>query len=238
MAAQFGFRPANPALTPASPITAAGGVDPTKPSRLLGLPSPRVLAAIKRSWFADRKPANILLVLDTSGSMNDQGRLAAAKAGIGEFIHQAAPQDRIGMLTFSDQIIQLAPIATLARGRAQLQARVRGIIASGGTALFDATARAVRQVKALADTSRINAVVLLTDGEDTDSTTTSDQLLSELRAQGDSSRRVRVFTIAFSADAAGSRQVLAQISQVTGGQAYIGTPQNVQQLYRSISSFF
>ena len=53
-------------------MTAANGVDPAEPRRVLGLPEPRVLAAIKDAWRADRKPANVLLVLDTSGSMNDE----------------------------------------------------------------------------------------------------------------------------------------------------------------------
>jgi Mg-chelatase subunit ChlD len=31
-----------------------------------------VLARIKQSWRDDRKPANVLLVIDTSGSMEEQ----------------------------------------------------------------------------------------------------------------------------------------------------------------------
>ena len=51
-------------------------------------PEPRVLAAIKNAWRRDRKPANILLVLDTSGSMNDEQRLERAKAGLDVFFKQ------------------------------------------------------------------------------------------------------------------------------------------------------
>ena len=83
---------------------------------------------------------------------------------------------------------------------------IEKLIADGGTAAYDATAAAVAQVKKLADTSRINAVVLLTDGEDTDSAKPAETLIRELEAQGDSSRRVRVFTIAYSAGAAGASE--------------------------------
>ncbi len=238
LAARYGFRPSDPNARPVAPITTANGVDPSQPRRVLGLPQPRVLAAVKRSWFDDRKAANILLVLDTSGSMNDQNRLANAKAGISAFLQGAGPQDHVGLTAFSDQLQALAPILTLRQSRARLLRLVNGIVASGGTALYDATSAAFAAVRKLADTSRINAVVLLTDGEDTDSRKSAGEVTAELQAQGDSSRKVRVFTIAYSADAAGSQQILARISQISGGQAYTGTPANVGDLYRSISSFF
>ena len=44
-AAQYGFRPADLEAKPAPPLTAANGVDPDQPERVLGLPEPRVLGA-------------------------------------------------------------------------------------------------------------------------------------------------------------------------------------------------
>jgi Ca-activated chloride channel family protein len=75
VAARYGFRPASLDAKPVAPITAANGVDPAQPKRVLGLPEPRVLAAIKKTWREDRKPANVLLVIDTSGSMFEEDRL-------------------------------------------------------------------------------------------------------------------------------------------------------------------
>ena len=92
-------------------------------------------------------------------------------------------------------------------------------------------------VKKLADTSRINAVVLLTDGEDTNSSKTAESVVRELDAQGDSSRRVRVFTIAYSAGAVAAEK-LEQIAQASGGKAYKGNTDDIESVYRSISSFF
>ena len=63
---------------------------------MLQLPEPRVLAAIKKAWRRDRKPANILLVLDTSGSMNEEQRLDRAKAGLDVFFRNVEPQDSSG----------------------------------------------------------------------------------------------------------------------------------------------
>ncbi len=238
IAARYGFRPADLDTEPEDPLNAENGVDPKQPRRVLGLPEPRVLSAVKDAWRADRKPANVLLVLDTSGSMNDEGRLESAKEGLQTFLREVAPQDRVGLTAFSDRVTEVAPIRPARDVRASLRNTVRGLVADGGTAIYDATDAGVKQVKRLADTSRINAVVLLTDGEDTDSSKSVDSVVRELDAQGDSARRVRVFTIAYSAGAAGAAESLERIAQASGGKAYTGSTDDIESVYRSISSFF
>ncbi len=237
-AARFGFRPADVSAKPAAPMTRANGVDPDEPRRVLGLPEPRVLAAIKRAWREDRKPANVLLVVDTSGSMEDEDRLVNAKRGLRTFLRTVAPQDRVGLTMFADEVRPVAPIAAIGTRRAALQRIVSGLVADGGTAIYDATAHAFGQVARLSDSSRINAVVLLTDGEDTDSAIDADEVVRRLAAQGDSARRVRVFTIAYSAGAAGAAASLERIAEASGGKAYAGDTDDIEAVYRSISSFF
>jgi Ca-activated chloride channel family protein len=237
-AARYGFRAADLKAKPQAPLTAANGVDPSQPERVLGLPEPRVLAALKKAWRNDRKPANVLLVLDTSGSMTQEKRLQNAKEGLQAFLREVAPQDNIGLTIFSDRIQPLVPIAPARTNRSDLRSTVSNLIADGGTAIYDATAEGVAQVSKLADTSRINAVVLLTDGEDTDSSKSADQVVRELAAQGDSARRVRVFTIAYSAGAEGAAENLERIAAASGGKAYVGKTSDIESVYRSISSFF
>ncbi len=237
-AAKYGFRASDLKAKPEPPLTAANGVDPEQPERVLGLPEPRVLAKLKETWRLDRKPANVLLVLDTSGSMTQENRLENAKQGLRAFISQVQPQDNVGLTIFSDRIQPLVPIAPVRGNRAELRRLVSNLVADGGTAIYDATAAGVEQVGKLADTSRINAVVLLTDGEDTDSTRSADQVVRELEAQGDSAKRVRVFTIAYSAGAAGAAENLARIAGASGGKAYVGKTSDIESVYRSISSFF
>ncbi len=237
-AAGFGFRPSKPGATPPAPLTAANGVDPEQPDRVLDLPAPRVLAAIKKAWREDRKPANVLLVLDTSGSMDEEGRLTNAKTGLEAFVREVAPQDRVGLSIFNDSVTPLAPIAPIRDTRSRLRGLISRLVADGGTSIYDATADAVAQVTKLADSSRINAVVLLTDGVDTNSSTSVDALVRSLDAQGDSSRRVRVFTIAYSAGASGAAASLERIAEASGGKAYVGDTDDIESVYRSISSFF
>ena len=239
VAARGGFRPADLNRKPVAPLTAANGIDPTQPKRVLGLPDPRVLALLKSTWRQDRKPANVLLVLDTSGSMAQEDRLPNAKRGLKVFLDQVSPQDRVGLTSFSDRITPLVPVAPFKDNRPQLESAVGRLIADGGTSIFDATAQGYETVRDLAGRNdRINAVVLLTDGEDTDSSRTVQDVVGELQGQGDSSTQVRVFTIAYSASAQGAAHALKAIAAASGGQSYEGTTEDIESVYRSISSFF
>jgi Ca-activated chloride channel homolog len=238
VAAKSGFRPPERETAAVAPITAANGADPKQPERTLQLPEPRVLAAIKKAWRRDRKPANILLVLDTSGSMNDEQRLERAKAGLEVFFKNVEPQDSVGLTVFSEKVQSLARPAPLSQSGDALRSRVRDLIADGGTAFYDATIEAFDTVRDQKATDRINAVVLLTDGEDTDSVNSAEEVVQHLQGQGDSENRVRVFTIAYSSGASGAREQLKRIAAASGGLDYEGKTENIESVYRSISSFF
>jgi Ca-activated chloride channel family protein len=237
-AGEFGFRPSDLKEKPAAAISAANGADPKQPKRVLGLPEPRVLSHVKQAWREDRKPANVLLVVDTSGSMIEENRLDRAKEGLESFLREVSPNDRVGLTTFSDEIRALVPIEPVRTNAPRLRENVNSLIADGGTAFFDAAAEGLETVQGLRDRSRINAVVLLTDGEDTDSSKSVDQVVQQMEAQGDTENRVRVFTIAYSAGAEGAEEALEQIAAASGGKAYSGDTEDIELVYRSISSFF
>ncbi len=233
-----GFRPADLKQKPAGRVTKPNGADPEQPKRVLGLPEPRVLNRIKETWRRDRKPANVELVVDVSGSMGQEDRLQRAKQGLEAFFGEVSPEDRVGLTIFSDRVQRLEPIRPFARNRERLRTLVRDLIADGGTAVYDAMAQGLDAVRRLRDRERINAVVVLTDGEDTDSSLTANEVARRAQAQGDSRDQVRVFTIAYSAEAAGAREALTSVAKASGGQDYEGDTEDIETVYQSISSFF
>ena len=237
LAARYGYRPGDLRQSPAAPIDRAHFVDPAQPRIVLGLPEPRVLAAIKTAWHADRKAANIEVVVDTSGSMQEEDKLTQARLGLQVFLRQFSARDRVGLMTFSQSTQTIVPLREMRTNRTALQAAVAELTAGGGTALYDATAQAVAQVTALHDSTRINAVVVLTDGEDNASHLTETSLVAALKARGEEEEHnVRVFTIAYGSEA--NRAVLASIAAASGGNAYVGDPTQIADVYRQISSFF
>ena len=231
------LRPAATGATPAAPITRANLVDPAQPRRALSVPSPEVLDAIRTAWLADRKPARIEVVLDTSGSMADEGKFLAAQRGLVDFLKRLQPQDEVGLTTFSDKPVRVAAPRPLRVARADLIRRVQGLFPDGGTALYDTALHAWEDLLPTLSRDRISAVVLLTDGQDTSSQTTLGGLTRTLRERGAGGEyQLRIFTIAYGSDA--DRAVLKDIAAITSGRAYEGDPDTIAQVYKQISSFF
>jgi len=232
-----GFRPADEQQAPAGLVTAANGVDPEQPRIVLSPPDPKVLHEIKVAWRADRKPANVLLVLDNSASMSEEGRLTHARAGLKAFFHEATRRDRVGLMKFSHESRLLVPIAPMSRNRRKLDEAADAIRPEEDTHLRDAIADAMEDVGAHAAPDAINAVVVLTDGADNGSSLNEDQLVQQLEQQPrKETGQIRVFTIAYGGEP--NQDELSRYSAATGGRSYSGDQSDVESIYRQISSFF
>src|SRR3954468_13237086 len=237
LAGRFGFRPGDPNKRGSGLVSTPNGADPGQPKIELKVPEPKVLNRVLTTWRRDRKPANVLLVLDNSGSMGDENKLEQAKQGLRGFFANAAPQDRIGLMKFSSRPQLLVPLAPFGANKSKLQSAVNQIFPEDDTALFQATAAGISLVKKKADTSRINAVVLLTDGQDTAAGVSESQVLSRLEAEGRAETGgVKLYTIAYGADA--DKELLARFADATGGKPFAGDTSNIDSVYLSISSFF
>jgi len=81
----------------------------------------------------------------------------------------------------------------------------------------------------------ILAVVVLTDGADTESNMKLSDLMPRIQYDGET-KAIHVFTIAYGKDA--RKDILKQISDATQGKSYEGTPQNITSVFRDISTFF
>jgi Ca-activated chloride channel family protein len=89
------------------------------------------------------------------------------------------------------------------------------------------------------DNTRINSVVLMTDGMDTNSTTyhSVSQLMSDIGRTSEKSADVSIYTIGYGKDA--DESVLAPIAKQAGGDyRKAPTAQDIQSVYRDISTFF
>src|SRR3954454_2991445 len=237
LAGKFGFRPGDPDKRGSGLVSQSNGADPSQPKIELKVPEPKVLNRVLTTWRRARKPANVLLVLDNSGSMGDENKLEMAKSGLRGFFSNAAPQDRIGLMVFSTRARLVVPLAPFGSNRRRLRGAVAQITPDADTALFQATAASLDLVKRRADTSRINAVVLLTDGQDTAGGISEGQVLQRLQQEGRAETgAVRLYTIAYGADA--DKGLLERFASATGGKPFVGDTSNIDSVYLSISSFF
>ncbi len=233
----YGFRPASVDVPLTAPIDAQHGVDPAEPKTTLEVPSVEVINRILGLWRAKKKSADVVLVLDTSGSMNDDRKMDNAKVGAKQFISQMNDADTFSFLPFSSETHWAFQDLTLSNGgKAQASTTVDSLFAGGDTRLYDAILEAYDHLKKSGNEGKkIQAVVVLTDGADTDSKISLDDLLKQVRFNGENST-VRIFTIAYGQDA--MKDVLAKISAATQAKSYEGNPKTIAGVFRDVSTFF
>jgi Mg-chelatase subunit ChlD/ppGpp synthetase/RelA/SpoT-type nucleotidyltranferase len=235
-AIQFGFRPADPSIPLGFPLDANHGVDKNQPQTVLEVPNADVTIAIQDLWSQVKKPVDVVVVMDISGSMRGK-KISSARESLGEFIGLLDDRDRLQVILFSTEIISLADLSPLSENREELQRRVSAVSEGGGTRLFDATLNAYQAIEATGDKDHIRALVVLSDGMDTESNIGLDMLINKIGASGeDSGTAIKIFTIAFGNDA--NKEILRQISESTGGRLFIGDPESIYNIYAEIETFF
>ncbi|WP_088284281.1 substrate-binding and VWA domain-containing protein [Kineosporia sp. A_224] len=231
----------------------AQGVIPDQPRRVLTPPSPRITGEILDSWAELRKTANVISLVDVSGSMaepvpgSSKTRLDAAveasEASLGLF----TDHDEVGLWTFSGGVRgvqdseELVPVGPMdgAVGdqvrRKAIAAALRDLRPNGDTGLYNSVAAAYQSVLDRYRDDRINAVVVLTDGRnDADGGLQLPGLLKLIKSIS-GGREIRVITIAYGPDA--DAESLAEIARATKGASYVAaTPADIPKIYSAALS--
>ena len=234
----YGFRPGSVDVPLAAPIDSAHGVNPTEPKTTLEVPSAQVMDGILKLWSQRKKASDVVLVLDTSGSMNEDGKIQNAREGAKQLVSLLSDQDRLSLVPFNSRIDWAGTDVPLKDGRADLTRTIDSLFAQNGTKLYDSIDQAYQhllQVKQKEGEGRILSVVVLTDGADTESTMPLEQLMPRIRFDGET-RTIHIFTIAYGSDA--RKDILKDIADATQANSYEGTPQNIVGVFKDISTFF
>ncbi len=233
----FGFRPANPDVPLGFPFEEQYGVRVDQQINVLDVPEPEVVAAIQESWSFVKKQADILLLIDVSGSMGQENRLEQAKQAALVFIDRLDTNNRVGLAVFDTTINMLVPLDNLESNQNTLRDAINSLQPLGGTALFDAVGNTVQTLNAADESDRIRAVVLLSDGQDTESVTFD---LAETATVIEASRNdlnpVILVPVAYGSDA--DIRSLSRLATASKTTLLSGDPNNIQQLLNLIGSFF
>jgi Ca-activated chloride channel family protein len=235
LAIEYGFRPADPAINLTSPLDAQHGVDIGQPQTVLEVPTADVTAAIRELWTQVKRPVDLVVVMDTSGSMLGD-KISSARTSLMEFIRLLNDRDQLQVMTFNDEVYTLSDLSPIGEKRQNVLNHVSGLIEGGGTSLYDATLEAYQQLETTGNPDHIRAVVVLSDGMDTESQANLAQLLDEIGSSEGAGNAIKIFTIAFGNDA--DTGVLQQISEVTGGKQYEGDINTIHEIYADIATFF
>jgi Ca-activated chloride channel family protein len=229
-------------------------VDPEKPAVSLPRPEVDVVSTAIDQWTQIRKPSSVLEVIDISGSMDEaigdgrsklDGAIQGAQSTLGHF----RSTDEIGVWAFTTGVesaagpntVVLRDVSPLASDRESLDSSLEDLrfATRQGTPLYDSIALAYDEMVERAEPGRINAVVVLSDGQDTDSTMSLDSLIAKIGkgSEGGDAAPVRVFPIAYGAGA--DTAALQRIAEATGGQWFDASdPAKIDLVFASVINNF
>jgi len=122
-------------------------------------------------------PARILLLVDASGSMNEERKVANARWAAARILEALSPEDQVAVAGFDSRYWG---VVAFTRDRETVRTGIESITPFGSTALHDSLDKAARDIASHGEGRR--AVVVLTDGLDNSSQRTSDEVIARSRA--------------------------------------------------------
>ena len=181
------------------------------------------------------QPISLALLLDTSASMEER-MTVAQEAAIG-FARQLRKEDQAEVIDFDSQVRILSPFTN---DSAALEKAIRTTSPNGSTSLYNAiyiSLKELKKVKAVATSDiRRQAIVLLSDGDDTSSLIEFEEVLDLAKRS-----ETVIYAIGLRQGELARREfkeaefVLKQLANETGGRAYfVSDARELQKIYQSI----
>lgn len=184
-----------------------------------------LLEAVARGKAGGRLPLNLGVVIDRSGSMYDEQRLEFVVEAVKFLAGNLAPEDKVAIVAFADSA-RVIVTPDQARNRdAVLRAidEIDNLEIGGGTQMALGMRAAIDEVKKNLDATRLNRVLVLTDGQ-TYQETACIELVQQNRDQ-----------ISFSTMGVGvefNEKLLQQLAQDSNGKYhFIGNPSEIPNIF-------
>ncbi len=162
-----------------------------------------------------RVPLNLALVLDTSGSMAEQGKLEYVKQAAIAMLNRLRPEDRFALVSYSNQARVLYPSQPVEEGQ-RMEGLINSLIATGGTNLGAGLIEGFDQVRRHASPSVISRVLLLSDGLANIGITSNQELSQMVQAQSEAGISLSSFGVGLEFN----EDLLASIAESGRGTYY------------------
>lgn len=232
LAVNHGLRPVNQNVTIGPPLDESHGVDLNEPQIIFDSPSVETLYSVQELWQSARKDVNLVMLLDVSGSMSGDKIDNMRQAAI-QFVEQMGDEDFITIIAFSHELPLIVDHQQVGQARDQIISAISRLDAQGDTALYDAVGSGALKIGETTSPQATNALVVLTDGQDTYSYRYDfNQDLIDMAAGNDTT----VFTIAYGDDA--DQDVLSSLAFGANGNFFLGDEASIAAIYDEMSAAF
>ncbi len=124
-----------------------------------------------------RKPLNLVVVVDHSGSMWDDQRLEKVKVGLHTLVDNLGEGDRLALVQFDDRVDVLAPFSETV-DKVQLDALIDGLTPRGSTNIYGGLEAGFKVASNAFSSDRQNRVIFLSDGMATAGNTSTTDIIS------------------------------------------------------------
>jgi Ca-activated chloride channel family protein len=177
-------------------------------------------------------PRDMVFVLDTSGSMREDGKLDQAKKALKHCLSGLAPSDRFAMFNFATTVNRYGNGLTEVNKEQIEQAKqwVDKLEPTGGTAINDALLAALEL--RTPDDARNFTVVFFTDGKPTIGETNAEKILANVTKKNTANTRIFTFGVGHDLNAT----FLDQVAEQSRAVSSFVRPE--EDLELKVSSFF
>jgi Ca-activated chloride channel family protein len=142
--------------------------------------------------------------------------MAAALA----FVKASKPHDKVCVVDFDDEVFNGLPNGEdFTSDTKEMQEALARIDSRGGKAMRDAVRMAIGQVEQTAHNGK-NVLVLITDGYDTSSKVTQEELLGKVKDRGVPVYCIGLLSESYPPRQEAARLALGQLAEASGGQAF------------------
>lgn len=125
----------------------------------------------------ERKPLDLAVVVDTSGSMVQGSALSYVKQGLHILIDELEPDDRMALVRYDGYVEVLATFAEPSDATA-MHALVDGLYADGATNFHDGLEAGLQMAANISNPERQSRVIMLSDGEPTTGITDNESIIA------------------------------------------------------------
>jgi Ca-activated chloride channel family protein len=188
----------------------------------------------KENWDDQEYSAkDIVFVIDTSGSMNEVGKMEKARAALLYGVRILRPRDRFNIIAFSgeEHLMETGLIEANAQGLTRGETFVKGLRPGGGTNINQSLLASLRQFSET-DRERPKMIVFMTDGLPTVDVTNPGRIIDNVRLAKKPGVRVFTFGVGYDVNTA----LLDKLAAENGGVADYVEPK--EDLEVKVSNFF